>query len=173
MARLDHTRRNLCLGLTGLTGLVALGATAARAEEIVDLEWRDLVPQDQPYIPPAIQNLLPHDESAMASSQPFSTGVKTDWNGGIVRLSGFVLPLDYDGAGVTAFMLVPYVGACIHVPPPPANQLVLVTTEQPYQSERMFEPVTVTGMFGTASTSTQLADIGYALSAEKIEPFRR
>ena len=69
-------------------------------------------------------------------------------------------------------MLVPYVGACIHVPPPPANQLVLVTTETPYEVDGLFSAVTVTGMFGTASTSTQLADIGYALSAEDIRAFR-
>ena len=66
---------------------------------------------------------------------------------------------------------MPYVGACIHVPPPPANQMVFVTTEKPYESSGLFEAVNVTGMFGTASVSTQLADIGYALSADVIEPF--
>jgi hypothetical protein len=101
-----------------------------------------------------------------------STGVVTDYNGKTVRLAGFVIPLDYEGTGITAFMLVPYIGACIHVPPPPANQLVFVTTEEPYEDGGLYEPVTVTGMFGTASTKTQLADVGYALSADKIEPYR-
>jgi hypothetical protein len=86
-------------------------------------------------------------------------------------MSGFVVPIDYSGTGVTAFLLVPYVGACVHVPPPPANQLVLVSTETPYESKGLFEPVTVTGMFGTASVATQLADVGYALSADAIEPY--
>ncbi len=72
---------------------------------------------------------------------------------------------------MTAFILVPFVGACVHVPPPPANQLVFVTTEVPYESSGLFEPVNVTGMFGKASTSTQLADIAYALSADHIELF--
>jgi len=72
---------------------------------------------------------------------------------------------------VTAFILVPFVGACIHVPPPPANQLVFVTTEKPYESEGLYEPVNVIGMFGTASTRTQLADVAYALSADSIEPY--
>lgn len=89
-----------------------------------------------------------------------------------MRLSGFIIPLDYDGAGVTAFMLAPYVGACIHVPPPPANQLVLVTTEPPHESDGLYAAVTVTGMFGTASTSTQLAEVGYALSADRVAPYR-
>ena len=48
---------------------------------------------------------------------------------------------------------------------PPANHLVFVTTGMPYESSGLFEAVNVTGMFGTASTSAQLADIGYVLSA--------
>lgn len=166
----DHVRRLFCFGLAGLA---SLAATHLRAEDVVELEWRDLIPQGQNSLPPQLKGLLPHDEDAMASGQPSSTGVRTDWNSLTVRLSGFIIPLDYDGTGVTAFMLVPYVGACIHVPPPPANQLILVTTERPYESDRLFEPVTVTGMFGTASVSTQLAEVGYALSADSVVPFRR
>jgi hypothetical protein len=143
-----------------------------RAEEIVELSWQDLLPEGETTIPPALRSLMPHDESALAAKQPKSSGVRTDWNGQIVRLPGYVVPIEYRGTGVTAFILVPFIGACIHVPPPPANQLVFVTTEDPYESKGLFEPVNVTGMFGTASTSTQLAEIGYALSAEKIEPYR-
>jgi hypothetical protein len=143
----------------------------ALAEEVIDLEWADLVPGDDNSGSNPLVGLLPHDEGAAAAAQQMSTGVKTDWNGAIVRLSGFILPLDYDGAGVTAFLLVPYVGACIHVPPPPANQLVLVSVEKPYENKGLFEPVTVTGMFGTASVATQLAEVGYALSADSIVPY--
>ncbi len=64
----------------------------------------------------------------------------------------------------SAFILVPYVVACVHVPPPPANPLVFVTTGMPFESS---------GMFGMASRSTQLAEIGYALSADDIQSFRR
>ena len=131
------------------------------------------MPQGSNALPPALQGLVQHDAAAPLSSQQMpSNGVRPDWNGQTVRLSGFIVPLDYAGTGVTVFILVPYVGACVHVPPPPANQLVLVTTERPYESSGMFEPVTVTGMFGVASTSTQLADVGYALSADRIAPYR-
>ncbi|MFW2587272.1 DUF3299 domain-containing protein [Sagittula sp. SSi028] len=54
-------------------------------------------------------------------------------------------------------------GACIHVPPPPANQLVLVTTDAPYENDGLFEAVTVEGLFSTASLATELADVGYAM----------
>jgi hypothetical protein len=108
----------------------------------------------------------------LTSQQPESSGVRTDWNGQIVRIPGFIVPIDYKGTGVTAFILVPYVGACVHVPPPPANQLVFVTTQTPYESDGLFEPVNVIGMFGVSSLTTHLADIGYALSADEIVPYR-
>jgi hypothetical protein len=72
---------------------------------------------------------------------------------------------------VTAFILVPYVGACIHVPPPPANQLVFVTSEEPYESQGLFEAVWVTGLFSTGTTDTALAEIGYAMAAQEIESY--
>jgi len=154
-----------------LLGLAAAGlARAGFADTVIDLEWRDLLPEDDLSLPGNLAG-LPHDESSLAARQPASTGVRTDWTGRIVRMSGFIVPIDQRGTGVIAFILVPYVGACVHVPPLPANQLVFVTTETPYESSGMFEPVTVTGMFGTASMSTQLADIGYALSAEDIRAY--
>ena len=166
----------MVIGVSRRHALASLAAFAAcpgalRAEEVIDLEWEDLLPRGETTIPPALRGALPHDPSDPAASQPRSTGVRTDWNGRMVRLPGFIVPIDYKGTGVTAFILVPYVGACVHVPPPPANQLVFVTTGDPYESKGLFEPVNVTGMFGTASTSTQLAEIGYALSAEIIEPY--
>lgn len=159
---------------TILAGLAASPLLAQRgwAEAYVDLDWEDLLPKGETAPPPALHGLIDHSEAALSSQQPTSSGVRTDWNGQIVRLPGFVVPIDYRGTGVTAFILVPYVGACVHVPPPPANQLVFVTTETPYESSGLFEPVNVIGMFGVSSISTHLAQIGYALSADRIEPYR-
>ncbi|MGJ8617304.1 MAG: DUF3299 domain-containing protein [Sulfitobacter sp.] len=160
-------RRTILATVAALT----VAPSDAFAEDYIDLNWTDLVPEGQVAIPPSLQGLINHDGPNLASQQPPSRGVRTDWNGEIVRLPGFIVPIDYSGTGVTAFILVPFVGACVHVPPPPANQLVFVTTRKPYESAGLFEAVNVIGMFGTASTSTQLADIAYALSADHIEPF--
>lgn len=165
----NHLKRR-----TVLAGMAAstLVPNVVQAEDYIDLDWEDLLPQDQSGIPNALRSLLPHDETLpLTSQQPASSGVRTEWNGQIVRIPGFIVPIDYEGAGVTAFILVPYVGACVHVPPPPANQLVFVTTPEPYESSGLFEPVNVTGMFGVSSLTTHLAQIGYALSAEEIESF--
>ncbi|WP_246139540.1 DUF3299 domain-containing protein [Phaeobacter marinintestinus] len=168
MSGISLSRRDTLLGIAALP---AFGVPAF-AEAVVDLTWDDLLPNDGNSLSQQLRGFVQHDGSGPAMDQPISSGVRTDWNGQTVRLPGYVVPLDYSGDGVTAFILVPYVGACIHVPPPPANQLVLVTAEPPYQSEGVFEPVYVTGMFGTAGTTTQLAEVGYALSADKIEPFQ-
>ena len=156
-----------------LAGVAALSAApfAAVAADTVDLDWDDLLPDGTKTIPNSLRGIVEHDESSLASQQPVSSGVRTDWNGKAVRLPGFVVPIEYDGTGVTTFILVPYVGACVHVPPPPANQLVLVTTKRPYELEGLFEAVKVTGKLGTASTSTELADVGYTMVATKIAPY--
>jgi uncharacterized protein len=161
------SRRNAIALLAGATILPRAGL----ADAVIELDWEDLLPKSQSAIPPVLNSLIEHDAPSLSSQQPASTGVRSDWNGMIVRLPGFIVPIDTVGTAVTAFILVPYVGACVHVPPPPANQLVFVTTPEPYESKGLYAPVNVTGMFGVSSMSTHLAQIGYALSAEKIEPF--
>ncbi len=162
-------RRAVLAGIGALSCLPQI----ALANDYVDLDWSDLLPDGQVAIPPLLQDLVDHELTNPMSLQPESLGVRTDWNGKTVRIPGFVVPIDYSGTGVTAFILVPFVGACVHVPPPPANQLVFVTTETAYESAGLYEPVDVIGAFQTASTSTQLAQVAYALSADEIIPYKR
>ena len=164
----DPLRRSL---VTVLPILPFLGSSAF-AEDVIDLKWTDLLPESETAVPNELRGLIEHDDAPLLSQQPSSSGVRTDWNGKTVRLPGFIVPIDYSGTGVVAFILGPFVGACVHVPAPPANQLVFVTTNTPYETEGLFEPVSVVGMFGVSSLSTQLAEIGYALTADKIEPYR-
>lgn len=64
----------------------------------------------------------------------------------LIAMPGFVLPLEYEGKKVTEFLLVPWVGACIHTPPPPPNQIVHVISKEPFETKGMFEAVTITGV---------------------------
>ena len=103
-----------------------------------------------------------------------------DLDGRNIRLAGYVLPLDFDGTMVKSFLLVPYVGACIHVPPPPPNQIVHVEAGKPFLSETLFAPVWVTGLIrvGMDTKSLSLVDgssdvaFGYSLEATNIEPYK-
>ena len=86
-----------------------------------------------------------------------------------VSIGGYVVPLDFEATTVKEFLLVPFVGACIHVPPPPANQIIYVTSAQGFEVTAPFDPVTVTGTLKTTTSFTGLADAGYTLTADAIQ----
>ena len=95
--------------------------------------------------------------------------VVAELDGKRVRIGGYVVSLDFDATKVKEFLLVPFVGACIHVPPPPANQIVYVKSELGFEVTGMFDPVWVTGTLKATTAHTGLAEAGYSLVAEKVE----
>jgi uncharacterized protein len=164
--------------LIGGAVAAALGVSAGAAlaaSDLIELQWEQLIPQDgsdqdasRPIVP---RGVVPHGG---LTPLPDDFGrLVHDYDGERVRLPGYVLPLDFEGTRVEEFLLVPYVGACIHVPPPPPNQIVYVTIEQGIEVDGMFEAVWVTGTFDTASISNELADIGYRMEAESVEPYEQ
>ena len=86
----------------------------------------------------------------------------TELNGKRVRIGGYVVPLDFEATTIKEFLLVPFVGACIHVPPPPANQIVYVKSDKGFEIGGQFDPVWVTGTMKTETAFTGLADAGYS-----------
>jgi len=161
-------RRQVLAGL----GAAACMPSVLRADDYATLEWDDLLPEGQSPIPRAFLGLIDHEGAPLSSQQPASNGVRAEWSGQRVRMPGFVVPIDYSGTGVTAFILAPFAGACVHVPPPPANQLVFVTTETPFETKGLFEAVNVAGVFGISTISTHLAEVGYVMAADKVEPYK-
>ena len=91
----------------------------------------------------------------------------------LIRIPGFIAPLDYTDDRITEFLLVPYFGACIHVPPPPANQTVLISTAegQGIKPEDSNSPIWVMGKLSTEGTTTELAAAGYYMEEAIIEPY--
>lgn len=102
-------------------------------------------------------------------------------NGQNVRLPGYLLPLEFSGKQVSEFLLVPWVGACIHTPPPPPNQIVHVKPEKPVEIGGMFAPVWVTGQMTTGAIKKSLSlvdgsadiDVGYSLRASRVEHYKQ
>ncbi len=86
-----------------------------------------------------------------------------------VRLAGFVVPLAAPKGKMHAFLLVPFFGACIHVPPPPANQLVHVRSDKPIIGLRTMTPVYVSGRLRTQATQSPQGDAGYSLDMAEVE----
>lgn len=106
--------------------------------------------------------------------------VVDDLNDRIVRLAGYVLPLEFNVNGVDEFLLVPYIGACIHVPPPPPNQIIYVHTTHTVNADELYRPVWVTGLMSIEKTSRDLTlvdgsdniPIGYILKNAVAENYQ-
>lgn len=88
-----------------------------------------------------------------------------------VKIPGFVVMLDGNHEGVTEFLLVPYFGACIHVPPPPANQVVHVFPDQPVPDKTAIYPVWVSGTLQTARSGTSYGAASYRIRSASVEPY--
>ncbi len=105
--------------------------------------------------------------------------VNAQLDGRDVRIPGYLLPLEFDGTLVTEFLLVPYIGACIHVPPPPPNQIVFVTSDQGFEIRGLYTPVWVNGAMRTEKANPELfyvdgtsnISVGYVLDATQIRPY--
>jgi len=144
-------------------------AFAATPREIT---WDDLLPPGVPY-----SEIIGEGEMDEANDfwNPIydANGVKLNetLNGDYIKMPGYIIPFDVSAEGVKEFMLVPYVGACIHTPPPPANQLVMVTAARPWPSDKLWDPVWVTGTMHTQLQSTDLGQTGYSISADEMETY--
>ncbi len=104
--------------------------------------------------------------------QPPGVSIREDLDGKVVRIAGFVTPLGFSGTNISEFLLVPFVGACIHVPPPPANQIVYVADVKNYRpSGGLLYPVWVTGKLSAMPLDTDLANVGYQIHDAKVEPY--
>lgn len=89
-----------------------------------------------------------------------------------VRMTGFVVPLDGSQGMVREFLLVPYYGACIHTPPPPANQIVHVKLATPSKEIKLMDSVAVTGLIRVQHSKTEQGASGYTLSGDSVAPFQ-
>jgi hypothetical protein len=91
--------------------------------------------------------------------------------GQTVRLPGFVVPLEDSKEGLKEFLLVPYFGACIHSPPPPANQIVHVVPKTPAKGLRSMDTVWITGKLATVRTDSYMGAASYRIEAQNVAPY--
>ena len=112
------------------------------------------------------------DVKFMKESQPQGLLINMDLNKKEIRLPGYITPIAFDGDNVTEFLFVPYRGACIHVPPPPANQIIYVKAAKGLKADRIWDPKWITGVLRTHAVSTILADVGYSMNTPSVAPYR-
>ena len=127
-----------------------------------------------------VDALLVSFEEVEAEARRLDRTVVDRLDGQFIRLPGYALPLEYDGAAIEEFLLVPYVGACTHVPPPPQNQMVFVKLAEPFVVTDLFTPVWIVGRvtLKSAQKIVPLSDgkapvtAGYTVEAAKVEIYK-
>ena len=155
--------------------LLLLVATPLWAAEPKELTWSEMIPADAP---PEAPDMTPlHDlsqmgdmETAPAARQDLPNApVVPALDGQLIRLPGYIVPLEVSEDGrTTDFLLVPYFGACIHVPPPPSNQIVHVTSKEGVKLEELYQPYWIVGALQVKASTSELADAGYQMDAQRI-----
>ena len=162
------TRRHMIAGAFAGSAL----ATRAHAAKPLEIGWDDLIPPGVPYAEIIGEGEMDEVNDTWAPIfDANATKLNQRLDGAYVRLPGFVIPLEIGAKGVTEFMLVPYVGACIHVPPPPPNQLILARSKTPWPSDQLWDPVWAVGTMHTKLQETELATTGYAMTVDALDVY--
>lgn len=95
-------------------------------------------------------------------------------NGKKVAIPGFMVPLEDEADQVTEFILVPFAGACIHVPPPPPNQMVYVKLTHNQKAKMSFtDPVLVSGTLHVTTVESPYGDISYNMDGDTVQPYEQ
>ncbi len=157
----------------------------SEGEPATTIDWDDLIPDDfvQPENPFAsmsqeeIDTLLDGSAESEARLQKLQeefsyAPVVEELDGQRVRLAAYITPLEFDGqAKLNEFLLVPYLGACIHTPPPPANQVVHAQPSEAIELDNPYEPVWAIGTIRAETVKSDLAESGYRFEVDKLLPY--
>jgi hypothetical protein len=164
--------------------------TTTTSQSVITLGWPQLVPDSErarlttpsnvdhskgPERPRS--NPLARDDGFNSQegnpNAPVYTAVKT-WSGKRIRIAGYIVPVDYNSKGaITSFFLVPYFGACIHLPPPPPNQIIYVRYPSGFSMQALYEPFWVTGMLKVETMHSEIAESLYTLQGNSINAYTR
>ena len=172
-------RRRLLRALPALAAVLAWVSPPARANPRT-IGWELLVPPGWDPMKDLKEPGLSILSDADPRAQQMMSRLRELWDkapvnnaivGQNVRLPGFVVPLEETRDGVKEFLLVPYFGACIHSPPPPANQIIHVLPRTPAKGFRSMDTVWVSGVLQAIRTDSYMGVSGYRMQADAVAPY--
>ncbi|MBA4502366.1 DUF3299 domain-containing protein [Marinobacterium marinum] len=172
----------LLLSLLLFPSLVQADDIQVNGEPAPEVLWESLMPKDyvltleNMYNNPDLELLDDYSDKAQRLYDEMmqslsSAPVVDDMNGRMISIPGFVVPLEGEGERVDRFFLVPYFGACIHVPPPPSNQMIDVHYEPGTRVDSLYDAVLVSGRLTTEVFNHEMGTAGYRLEAYRIAPY--
>ncbi len=196
---LDTNMKKMRLEKAGLMGCVfwvvvscfLVFSPLAYAEDPKTLKWEELVPEG--WNPNSVFDKYTDDEFATMSDEQYfilqqeaqamlqEAPTVESLNNETVKIPGFLLPLEFDETNIKEFLLVPYFGACVHTPPPPANQIIHGKIDEGFAMNKIFEPVWISGKLQTIRSTQKLGEAGvtqsldvetgYTMEVLDVEPY--
>lgn len=177
--------------------LACAGQGALAADDLPEnyqlVEWLDLIPEDDLKVlqnPP--EQIISSDEGGLADAISSklaltldpnrelsayekaltSSKVKAEYHDKNIRIPGFIVPLEFnDQQRVTEFFLVPFFGACMHLPPPPPNQIVYASMEQGVELYSLMDAFWVEGKMSTKAVTNETATAAYSITVDTVKPY--
>ncbi|WP_102796735.1 DUF3299 domain-containing protein [Bowmanella denitrificans] len=164
-------------------------------EEYRTIEWDALLPEqdlkafneappinhgDETYAVPladqseadSIQQQIDEIKRQRVKEALASTRIRAEFNQQKVRLAGFVVPLEYHAdQSVQSAFLVPYFGACIHIPPPPPNQIIFLRFPAGYQVDDIYQAYWISGQLSTELMENDVATAAYQMQVAQLRPW--
>jgi hypothetical protein len=175
------------LGLA--SGLVCAGAEAASAAltkgaaataPIREIKWDELVPKGWD----PTKSFRARSAGIVSDADPRAWKLMKEFRvilnnaplvdsleGAVIKIPGYVVPLETVRGELKEFLLVPYFGACIHTPPPPANQVILVRPDKAVAGFHTMDTVWVSGTLHATRQESFAGTSGYTVDAVGVERY--
>lgn len=156
------------------------------------IEWTDLMPKEdldallnppsyvtdvedgsfEDQISSQLQNSIAAASDDRYQQALASTRIIPEMDGQAIRIPGFIVPLEFDDEQtITQFFLVPFFGACIHVPPPPPNQIIFVNFPQGLKLDALYDPFWISGIVNTSVVENDMATAAYSMQMQSYEAY--
>lgn len=177
--------RSLCMVVGLCAGMVTY------AVQYEPIQWVDLLPEEdlkalsEDPIPSSVIEGTAADRINSALSMSIddpvsnyeralvSVRVRNEYNDRAVKLPGYIVPVDTteDGSAVS-FFFVPFFGACIHLPPPPPNQIIYATYGKGINIDDLEMPYWIEAVITTKQETNDMATAAYSATVDKLYPFK-
>jgi hypothetical protein len=138
-----------------------------------DLDWLQMMPKDEIAALDDPKHVVQIDHSGNTRTKQFgSFRIVDDLDEQKVQIAGFVVPLEADDQGnMTELFFVPFYGACIHVPPPPPNQIVYAKLAKGIKPPQIWDPYWLKGVLRTRTVSNKVAGSAYSMEQAILVPW--
>ena len=172
---------------SGILIVSSAPAVSADAQSYEEIDWTELMPAEdlsallnrpaflddiadgsaQDSLDSFQQRQLEDEQAQQYQAALSSTRVIQEFDGKAIRIPGFIVPLEKnEDKEVTRFFIVPYFGACLHMPPPPPNQILYVESEQGITLENLYDPYWFEGIVSIEQKVDAMGTSAYSLSLD-------